>query len=117
MSTFQKAISVSLLRWSLGLVLLWESCQFAVSTTAAHHLQQMGLPSWIAPALGGTEALAAILFLLPVLRRVGGYSLLVIFVVAALLHILHGQFEIGSLLVYGAAVLVCMPVARRGEAS
>lgn len=117
MNIFQKAISISVLRWSLGLVLLWESCQFALSTDAAHHLQRMGLPSWIAPALGGTEALAALLFLLPVVRRVGGYSLLVIFVIAALLHVLHGQFEIGSLVVYGAAVLVCMPAARQGEAS
>lgn len=115
MSIFQKATSVSLLRWSLCLVLLWESCQFAISTAAAHHLQKMGLPSWIAPALGGTEAFAAILFLLPVLRRAGGYSLLVIFTAAVLLHILHGQFEIGSLLVYSAAVLVCMPAARHGE--
>ena len=109
MSVPEKAVPVTLLRWSLGLVVLWESFRFAASTAAAHHLQGMGLPSWLAPTLGAPEAVAALVFLVPRLRRIGGYSLLVIFAIAAALHILRGQFEIGSLVVYSAAVLVCMP--------
>jgi len=73
----------------------------------------MGLPQWVAPALGGAEIVAAMLFLIPKLGRIGGYSLLVIFAVAATLHILHGQFEIGPLFVYGAAVFVCMSANER----
>lgn len=108
MNIFRNATSVSFLRWSLGLVVLWESYRFAVSTAAAHHLQGMGLPAWIAPLLGGVEIVAALVFLIPRLRRIGAFSLLAIFAIAAALHILHGQFEIGSLVVYSAAVLVCV---------
>ena len=106
MSILQRVNSLAFLRWSVGLAVLWESYRFAVSPTAVRHLQAMGLPTWIAPALGGLELVAAIVFLIPRLRRAGGYALLAIFAIAALIHILHGQFEIGSLVVYGAAVLV-----------
>jgi len=107
-SISEKSVPIILLRWTLGLVVLWESFRFAASTAAAHHLQGMGLPFWLAPALGGVEIAAALIFLAPTLRRTGGYSLLVIFAIAAALHILHGEFEIGPLVVYSAAVLVCI---------
>ena len=109
MSIMQKSIAMPFLRWSLGLVVLWKSYRFAVSTTVVHHLQGLGLPAWIAPVLGGMEIAAAVVFLVPKLRWVGGYSLLAIFGIAAALHILHRDFEIGTLLVYSGAVLVCIP--------
>jgi uncharacterized membrane protein YphA (DoxX/SURF4 family) len=109
MNLMQRVPSMVLLRWSVGLVVLWESCQFAASTASVHHLQRMGLPGWIAPVLGVAEIGAVVVFLVPRLRRIGGYALLVIFAIAAALHILHGQFEIGPLVVYSAAVLVCIP--------
>jgi uncharacterized membrane protein YphA (DoxX/SURF4 family) len=104
----QEQVAVRILRRTLGLVVLWESYLFGFSGTASRHLQQMGLPAWFAPVLGGTEVVAAIFFLIPRLGRIGGYSLLVIFAVAAAVHLLHGQFEIGSLFVYSAAVWACM---------
>lgn len=100
--------SVPLLRWVLGLVIIVESGRFAFSTEAAHFLRKAGLPAWIQPALGISEAIAAVLFLLPFTTLAGSYLLLVIFVLAALLHVLHGQFDVGGLLVYAAAVFVCM---------
>src|SRR5260370_25525948 len=75
----------------------------------ARHLQRMGLPQWIAPALGGTEIVAAILFLVPKLDRIAGYSLLLIFAVAAAPPNLHGQFEKGAMPVYGAAGFIFRP--------
>ncbi|HKW62895.1 MAG TPA: DoxX family protein [Candidatus Acidoferrum sp.] len=113
MNTRQNYIAAQLLRWTVGLVVLWESYQFAFSAGARHHLQQMGLPQWVAPALGGAEIVAAILFLFPKLDRIGGYSLLVIFAVAAAFHVLHGQFEIGPLFVYGASVWACISARER----
>ena len=107
MNPRQQEVAAKVLRWTVGLVVLWESYQFGFSAAAASHLQRMGLPQWVAPALGCTEIVAAILFLVPKLGRIGGYSLLVIFAVAAVLHVLHGQFQIGPLLVYGAAVFTC----------
>jgi uncharacterized membrane protein YphA (DoxX/SURF4 family) len=108
MSTLHKATSIAFLRWSLGLVVLWESYRFATSPAPVHQLQRMGLPVWIAPVLGGIEIVATVIFLIPRLRRVGGYSLLAVFAIAATLHILPRQFEIGPLLVYSAAVLACV---------
>ena len=109
MSPSRRQIATSVLRWTLGLVVLWESYQFGFSAAATRHLQRMALPQWVAPTLGGAEMVVAIFFLVPRLGRIGGYSLLVIFAVAATLHLLHGEFEVGPLLVYGAAVFACMP--------
>lgn len=113
MSILRRVAPVSLLRWSLGLVVLWESYRFAVSTASIHHLQGVGLPRWIAPTLGGIEIAAALIFLVSRLSRFGGYSLLAIFAIAAVLHILHRRFEIGPLVVYSAAVLVCLSPGNR----
>ena len=108
MNLLQRAPSMALLRWSMSLVVLWESFRFVASTASVQHLQCMGLPGWIAPVLGAVEIGAVVVFVVPKLRRIGGYALLVIFAIAAVLHILHGQFEIGPLVVYSAAVLVCV---------
>ena len=115
MSIRQHQVAAWILRWTVGLVVLWESYQFGFSGAATRHLQRMGLPQWVAPALGSTEIVAAVLFLVPKLGRIGGYSLLAIFAVAVALHVLHGQFEIGPLLVYGAAVFTCMSANGRTE--
>jgi hypothetical protein len=108
MNSIQHALSTALLRWSTGLVVLWESYRFATSAAPVHHLQRMGLPGGIAPVLAAVEIAAAVVFLVPKLRRIGGYALLAVSAIAAVLHILHGQFDIGPLVVYSAAVLVCM---------
>jgi uncharacterized membrane protein YphA (DoxX/SURF4 family) len=101
-------ISVPLLRWILGLVVIVESGRFVFSAAVAHFLLKVGLPAWFQPVFGISEALAALLFLLPFATLAGGYLLLVIFIFAALIHLLHDQFDVGELLVYAAAVLVCM---------
>lgn len=106
--------SIPVLRWTLGLVVLLESCQFIFSTSAAHFLAKAGWPLWIRPVLGGAEIIAAVLFLVPVTTVIGSYLLLVIFGLAALVHILHGQYEVGGLVVYAAAVLVWVAHATHG---
>lgn len=95
-------------RYVLGLVVLLESLHFALSPHAAHQFAKTGLPSWVRPVLGGSEALAALLFLLPAASLVGGYMLLLVFAIAAGIHFLRGEFDVGSLIVYGMAVIVCM---------
>jgi hypothetical protein len=100
--------SILLLRWTLGLVIVLESFEFVFSNSAAHFLARAGLPFWIRPVLGGAEIIAAILFLVPFTATMGSYLLRLVFGFAALIHILHGQYEVGGLVVYAAAVLVCM---------
>ena len=113
MSGRSQSISLTLLRWTLGLVVLWQSWQFATSKSVVHELTRIGLPRWTPPVLGGAEILAAVLFLIPKLGRVGGYLLLAIFLFAAVIHVLHGQFGIGWLLVYSAAVFACLSANAR----
>jgi hypothetical protein len=99
---FRNAISI--LYWSVGLVVLIESCLFVFSASRAHEFARSGMPHLIRPILGGAEIIAALLFLIPPARMIGGYALLVIFIVAALIHILHGQPDVGGLVIYAAAV-------------
>jgi hypothetical protein len=96
--------AISILHWSVGVVILIESCLFVFSASRAHAFAQSGMPHLIRPVLGGAEIIAVLLFLIPPTRTIGGYALLVIFILAALIHIVHGQPDIGGLVVYAAAV-------------
>lgn len=100
--------AISGLRWVLGLVILLESARLALSPSAAHQIAKAGFPRWFAPVLGGCEMLAAFLFLIPAARRTGGYALLAIFAIAAFIHVLHGQYDLGYLAIFGMAVAVCL---------
>jgi hypothetical protein len=117
MKTRIERLAIPGLRWALGLVVLLESVRFALSAAAGHQFGKTGLPPWIPPALGGSEAVAALLFLAPAARVVGGYALLCIFAVAIGIHFLHGQFDVGGLVVYGMAVIVCMAHRDSGGAA
>jgi len=88
-----KMLAIPGLRWVLALVVWLESAHFAVSPAAARQLSATGLPRWIAPALGGSEVAAALLFLVPAASVVGGCALLFIFLIAAGVHLLHSQFD------------------------
>lgn len=101
-------ISIVVLRWTLGLIVLWESLLFIFSPSSIHHFVRTGLPQWIRPTLGGVEIIAALLFLLPWAEAVGGRLLLLVFAVAAILHVLHGDFDISGLVLYAVVVIVCI---------
>jgi len=104
------------LQWVLGIVVLLESVHFALSSGAIHHLAKAGLPQWAAPALGGSEAIAALLFLVPAASVLAGWLLLAIFAVAATVHFLLGEFNVGGLVIYSMAVIVCVTYRRKGLA-
>jgi hypothetical protein len=62
--------------------------------------------------LGIAELAAAILFLIPRTIWVGGVTLIAVFGVAALFHLLHGEYSIGYLAVYGAATFAVVSARR-----
>lgn len=103
-----KKFSISLLRWTLGIVVLIQSLRFAFSSSSGQFLARAGLPAWIRPGLAGVELIAAVLFLLPYTLLIGSYALLVVFAFSGVVHLLHGWFDVGWLLVYGTAVLVTL---------
>jgi hypothetical protein len=103
------------LRWTLGIVVLIQSCLFVFASSGRHAAGEIGMPQWIRPALGGSEIVAALLFLVPATSVAGGYLLLAVFFFAAAIHALHGQYDIGGLIIYAVAVMAC--VASLNEAA
>jgi hypothetical protein len=97
-----------ILQWVLGLVILAESARFAFSPGAANAFAKTGLPDFIRLALAWAEIAAAILFLVPRARVVGGWFLIVVLVLAIVIHLLHGWFDVGALVVYAAATWAVM---------
>jgi hypothetical protein len=96
------------LQWSIGLVLIYECSRLVFSAGAAHSFEKTHLPQWLRLAIASVELLGAILFLIPPAVVTGGRLLLVTFGVAAVIHILHGQADVGYLIIYAMAVLTVM---------
>ncbi len=94
------------LHWSLGLVLTYECCRLLFHAGTREGLQNNHLPHVVVLAIAGAELLGAILFLIPPTVVAGGRVLLGTFLAAAVVHILHGQPDVGFLIIYAMAVLV-----------
>ena len=93
------------LQYSLGLVLIYECWRLAFSHGAAQAFARTHLPQWFRLAIALVELLGAILFILPPTVLAGGRILLATFLVAAVVHLLHGQPDVGYLVIYAMAVL------------
>lgn len=96
------------LQWVLGLVILAESARFAFSSEAAHAFARTGLPTFVRFVLGWAEMAAAILFLVPRAIVVGGWLLITVLGLAIVIHVLHGWFDVGGLVVYAVAAWTVM---------
>ena len=98
------------LRWTVGLVVLWQSwLTFHVSLAAMHGAGHMANLGHLRLLLSGAEIAGAVLFLVPFTQKLGGYLLLVIFALAIAIHTLHGDARgMETLVVYAAAVLACL---------
>lgn len=86
-----RGVAIPGLRWVVGLVVLLESARFALSPNTAHEVAKIGLPPWIPSVLGGSEVIAALLFLVPPTTMAGGYALLAIFAIAIVIHFFTGS--------------------------
>jgi len=104
---------LKLLHWALGLLLVAESALFVFSPTEAKAFSHSGMPPALRLIIGIGELAAALLFLIPPTLLVGGYLLLAVFAVAGLVHILHGQLNIGMLVGYAIAVLLVLNTRER----
>lgn len=90
------------LRWTLGIVILIQAIMF-VLPGAAHEFSRTHMPGFVRLVLGFGEIAGCILLLIPATVVRGAWLLLAVFVVAILLHLLHGLYGIGNLVVYAAA--------------
>jgi hypothetical protein len=66
----------------------------------------LALQWWIRLALAWSEMLACVVFLIPRTMKAGALLLIIVLALAALVHALHGNFQIGGLLIFAAAVAV-----------
>jgi hypothetical protein len=95
-------IGMTVLRWSLAIVILIKAVMF-VLPSAAHDFARTHMPAFIRLLLGFGEILACILLLIPGTIVRGAWLLLAVFVIAILLHLLHGLSGIDNLVIYAAA--------------
>jgi hypothetical protein len=90
------------LQWTLGLVILVEAILF-VMPNAGHDFARTHMPDVLRQVLGWGEIIGAVLLLIPRTAVRGGWVLVGIFVLAMIIHLLHGMFNVGYLAIYTAA--------------
>jgi len=90
------------LRLALGIVILIEALMFVVPS-AAHEFARTHMPGFVRLVLGFGEIVGAVLLLMPPTVVRGAWLLLAVFVMAILLHLLHGLYGVGHLVMYAAA--------------
>ncbi len=104
MRASQAKLGLTVLQWSLGLVILIEAVMF-VLPSAAHSFARTHMPGFVRMILGFGEILGCILLLIPQTVVRGAWLLLAVFVMGILVHLLHGMYGIGNLVIYAAAAL------------
>jgi hypothetical protein len=90
------------LQWTLGLVILVEAVLF-VMPNAGNDFARTHMPDIVRQVLGWGEILGAVLLLIPRTAARGGWVLAGIFVLAMIIHLLHGMFNVAYLAIYTAA--------------
>jgi len=95
---------LTILRVVLGVVILVEAILF-VLPSAAHEFSRTHMPGFIRLLLGGGEIVGCLLLLIPKTAIRGAWFLFVVFVFAILIHLLHGSYNVGNVVIYAAAAL------------
>ncbi len=89
------------LQWTLGVVILIEAILF-IMPSARHDFAQTHMPDVVRQFLGWGEIIGAVLLLIPRTAARGGWLLVCVFVLAIAIHLLHGIFNVGNLVIYTA---------------
>jgi lysylphosphatidylglycerol synthetase-like protein (DUF2156 family) len=90
------------LQYSLGVVILIQAVMF-VLPGAAHDFARTHMPGFIRLILGFGEIAGCILLLIPQTAIRGAWLLVAVFVMGILIHLLHGMYGVGNLVIYAAA--------------
>lgn len=90
------------LQWTLGLVILIEAVLFLMPG-ARHDFAKTHMPDILRQILGWGEIVGAALLLIPRTAVRGAWILMSFFILAVVVHLLHGMFNVGSLVLYTAA--------------
>ena len=95
-------IALTGLQWTLGVVILIESVLFLLPG-AGHDFARTHMPNFVRLILGCGEVLGSVLLLIPRTAIRGAWLLMGVFVLAIVVHLLHGMYNVGDLAIYAAA--------------
>lgn len=101
----KKNTAVLVLRCAVTLVSILGAARLLI---ALSHHGISHLPTNILRVICVAEIVGAALFLIPRTIKLGGLALLVVYAVAATVHLLHGEYDISNLILLGAAVVVVL---------
>ena len=104
MSTARTKTGLTVLQWALGVVILIEAVMF-VLPSAAHDFARTHMPGFVRLVVGFGEIAGSVLLLIPQTAIRGAWLLVAVFIMAILLHLLHGMYNVGNLVIYVAAAL------------
>src|SRR5258708_16422588 len=96
------ATALTGLEWTLGVVILIEAVLFLMPG-ARHDFSKTHMPDVLRLILGWGEIIGSILLLIPRTAARGAWILIGTFVLAIMVHLLHGMPNVGTLAVYTAA--------------
>jgi hypothetical protein len=102
MAFVKTKIAIGVLQWALGVAILIEAA-FFVLPSAAHDFARTHMPGFVRLVLGWGEIVGSVLLLIPRTAIRGAWLLLAVFIMAILIHLLHGAYNVGNLVIYAAA--------------
>jgi hypothetical protein len=102
MAFVKTKIAICVLQWALGVVILIEAVLF-VLPSAAHDFARTHMPGFVRLVLGWGEIVGSVLLLIPRTAIRGAWLLVAVFIMAILIHLLHGAYNVGNLVIYAAA--------------
>jgi hypothetical protein len=102
------------LQWTLGIVILVEAILF-VMPGAGHEFSRTHMPNAMRLILGWGEIIGAVLLLVPRTSARGAWVLAGILVLAIFVHMLHGIFNVGNLIIYTASACVLATERTQGS--
>jgi uncharacterized membrane protein YphA (DoxX/SURF4 family) len=105
MTEQRSSTALTALQWTLGVVILVEAILF-VMPGARQDFARTHMPGVLRLILGWGEIIGAILVLIPRTVSRGSWSLMAVFVLAIAIHLLHGMYNVGNLVIYAAAAWV-----------
>jgi len=94
--------ALNALQCTLGLVILIEAILFLMPS-ARHDFARSHMPDAVRQVLGWGEIVGVILLLIPKTVVRGAWLLIGSFVLAIIVHALHGMWNVGNLVIYTAA--------------
>src|SRR5437588_11988100 len=93
------------LRWTLAIVILIEAIQF-VMPSARHAFAYPHIPDALRLVLGWGEIVGCVLLLMLRTAVRGAWILAAALGLAVVIHLLHGMYNVGNLVIYIAAAWV-----------